>query len=408
MIYNDDADNDNESKLEPEPEPKINNKLRLLNLRLTISNIIMPIIGVCVFALIGYYIYYLYDIQALTTTPFMRYHELVFMYDYEYYKENPSEFVKSFVTVTHFWLFIASIITYFTVLTKFFNPFPLLSSSGIYIFMLDANKLHILKLKETYSRLFVWNKKTYFLPKETLRYGNSTILVYLSNINVAVNMLRINKEDIEMMIKTLVNYVYSYRAYINKISKQRVFYPRDILKRNYHIFVDMDNKTIDIQHTNEKGAYKVTRFVTADIFFVKGENTIKIDDANVTPTLVLGELEVPLLAQSIVYEGKQKQQKSLLAVTTATAAKKSTLAKIYSYIDYGMNITNPYLAYDILRNRKIILNLYKYFVGSFSSKILPLTLILLVIILLVLFFPQLQSMITPSTPTTPTPTTSVP
>lgn len=347
----------------------------------------MQMVGCATLFFSFFYVYYLVSINSLSVEPFTRPEELLFSFNMQLYIERPSDFIKSFLTVTHFWLLVSAIISYFVLLSKLFNPFPRPDSSGIYIFMLDANKLHILKLKETYSKLFVWHNKAYFLPKETLRYGNSTVLVYLSNINVAVNMLKISKEDVEMMVKTLVNYVYSYKSYTNKISKNFPIWPRDVLKRNYQIFVNMDEGTIEIYHSAVKGSYKVSRFVSADVFFVKNENVTKLDETNMSPSLVLGELEIPLITStSIGIEGK-----SVLA-----KLYKTKLAKVYSYIDYGMSITNPYLTYDILKSRRVVINLYKYFVGNFTNRVLPLVLILMIIILLVLFFPQLQSMITPS------------
>lgn len=354
-------------------------------------------------ALISYYVYFLFSNNLLSIEPFITNsgQELLFMYDMSRYQDRPTDFIKSFITVIHFWLMNSAIILYFTLLTKLFNPFP--NDNGYYVFMIDANRLHILRLKETYTKIFVWRKKTYFIPNTAFKFNRATVLLYVSNISVALSALRISKDDLEMMVKVLLNYVYSHEAYVNRVSRAFKIFPRDVLIRNYVININTKENVLSIipSPTIKKGAYNVTRFITCDIYVTTEENEVaKLTESSLKPSLVIGEIEVPLLTTPST---------SKRDTAAAAAMMYGRVARIFSHIDFGMNVTNPYLAYDIMKYRKIINNLHKFFLGILSSKMLPIILIMFIIIILVLFFPQIQTWLSPPTTTPmPAPTPSSP
>ena len=361
-----------------------------------IDEYLMRIIGICIVFLIAYYIYFLYSINAITIEPFTKPKELIFSIDMKEYVDRPNDLVRTIITVYHFYIMIAGVIGYFLLLVKFFNPFPHPNDNGIYIFMIDSNRLHILRLKESYSKVFIWNKKAYFLPRQSFAYNNNIIMLYNSSMSIAIGTLTITKEDIEQVLKELVNYTYSTQAYYNKISKFYQIYPRDVRTRVYDLVIDISNNTIKIEKSRSKmkGSYSITRFVSCNIY-IKKMQEIEEEEDNITeeysenkliPKFVIGKIEIPVIS---FQENQQLMQKKLV--------------NILKHVDYGISITNPYLTYDILKYRKIINNLHKYFIGSLTTnKMLPILFIIIAIVLAVILVPQfMQSNPFQVTPTQP-------
>jgi len=395
--------------------------ITIANIRIS-SNLILYIVTILGLAGLGYYVYYLIISNMLTIEPFMKPEQLIFMYspyDLPRYQENPTLFMQSLLTVIHFWVAIAAVVLYFTVITQLFNPFPL--DSGIYILMLDADRLKVLRLKSTTSKVFIYNKKAYFLPKQALRSeGNALYLLYMSNLSRALGNLTITMDDYQSSLDDALEYLLSEEKRINRVSSVRQFYPRDVLKRNYNIYIENDRIVIRHDLTQgRKGHFKVTRFVRCNIYvaesFLASESKEDISkemkdivESKIVARLVTENMveEIPLANIAIPDRSGRLQQ----------AVKAKGFYKIVQYIESDMQLLNPALVYDILTYRKFLQELPKYFVG-FSIGALPLILIIVAVLIAVLIFMNVDfSSILPfgssptptanTTPTTPSPTPS--
>jgi hypothetical protein len=389
------------------------------NIRIS-SNLILYIVTVLGLAGLGYYVYYLIMNNMLTIEPFLKPEQLIFMYspyDLPKYQENPTLFIQSLLTVIHFWVAIAAVVIYFTVITQLFNPFPL--DSGIYILMIDADRLKVLKLHSTTSKVFIYNKKAYFLPKQALRSeGNALYLLYMSNLSRALGNLTITMDDYQSSLDDTLEYLLSEEKRINKVSSVRQFFPRDVLKRNYNLYIYNDKIVIRHDLTQgRKGHFKVTRFVRANIYVAESflaseskegkeeENTREMKDiveSKIVARLVTENMveEIPLANIAIPDRSGRLQQ----------AMKAKGFYKIVQYIESDIQLLNPALVYDILTYRKFLRELPKYFIG-FSIGALPLVLIIVAVLIAVLIFMNVDfSSILPfgSSPTTTTPTTTTP
>jgi hypothetical protein len=232
--------------------------------------------------------------------------------------------------------------------------------------MIDANKLNILKLPSTASKIFIYNKKAYFLPDKALRQGNILYLIYMSNINRALNNLVITKSDIDRTLENMLEYVFKDRRYLNKVYPYINIIPRDVFVRNYDIYISNDN--IDIKPSNDKGNFNINRFTTCNIYVLKNEGYQNILDTNITAKIILGEVELPEV---------------VLTRTNQTQVVYKAY-KIIQYADLPMQLFNPALAYDILNYRKFIDELYKYFIPMTIMGKLPILLIIIIVVVMVL------------------------
>ena len=352
----------------------------------------MMIIGYTLLFISAYYTYY--SIGNFSLEPFIDPNKLILMFDFREYLNRPADLVKIIYTVIHFYLAIGIAVLYFVLVPKLTYPFPSVTDNGTYIFMIDANRLHILRLKESSSKLFVWNKKAYFLPDNVYSYNNNAIIFYTSNMSISINSLVITKEDIESMIKELVNYTYSLGQYYNKVSIFRRFYPRDILKRRYVLIIDKDENTLKIQESTStgKGAYSITRFISCDILVKKSERYEKYTDE--PARLIISDIEIPVVTEIPVADEGSSSRKRMLQVARSAKAKN---------ISYGLNIINPHLTYDIMRYRKVMTRLHTYFIGTTAGRMLPWLLIILAVILAIIFIPSLTGGSNPITPQQPQP-----
>jgi hypothetical protein len=379
------------------------------NIRIS-SNLILYIVTILGLAGLGYYVYYLIMNNMLTLEPFMKPEQLIFMYsphDLPRYQENTTLFMQSLLTVIHFWFAIAAVIVYFAVITQLFNPFPL--DSGIYILMLDADRLKVLKLKSTTSKVFIYNKKAYFLPKQALRSeGNALYLLYMSNLSRALGNLTITMDDYQSSLDDTLEYLLSEEKRVNKVSSVRQFFPRDLLKRNYNLYIENDKIVIRHDLTQgRKGHFKVTRFVRANIYVAESflsseskegeeENDREMKDiveSKIVARLITENMveEIPLANIAIPDRSGRLQQQ---------AVRSKGFYRI-------VQLLNPALVYDILSYRKFLQELPKYFIG-FSIGALPLVLIIVAVLIATLIFMNVDfSSILPfgSSPTT-TPTTT--
>jgi hypothetical protein len=186
-----------------------NNNINNIILQFRNPTVILYVITVLGLVAMGYYVYYLFANNMLSIEPFLKPEQLIFMYspaDLPYYQSNPTVFMQSLLTVIHFWLLIAGVIVYFAVIRQLFNPFPL--DSGIYILMLDADKLKVLRLKNTTSKVFVYKNKAYFLPRQALKSeGNALYLLYMSNLSRALGNLTITLEEYQSSLDDTMEYL---------------------------------------------------------------------------------------------------------------------------------------------------------------------------------------------------------
>jgi hypothetical protein len=393
------------------------------NIRIS-SNLILYIVTILGFAGLGYYVYYLIMNNMLTIEPFMKPEQLIFMYspyDLPKYQENPTLFMQSLLTVIHFWVTIAAVVLYFTVITQLFNPFPL--DSGIYILMIDADRLKVLKLHSTTSKVFIYNKKAYFLPKQALRSeGNALYLLYMSNLSRALGNLTITMDDYQSSLDDTLEYLLSEEKRINKVSSVRQFFPRDVLKRNYNLYIYNDKIVIRHDLTQgRKGHFKVTRFVRCNIYvaesFLASESKEGEEENMITRSSkeMKDIVESKIVARLVTENMVEEIPLANIAVPDSSgrlrqAMKAKGFYKIVQYIESDIQLLNPALVYDILTYRKFLQELPKYFIG-FSIGALPLVLIIVAVLIAVLIFMNVDfSSILPfgSSPTTTTPTTPTP
>jgi hypothetical protein len=393
------------------------------NIRIS-SNLILYIVTILGFAGLGYYVYYLIMNNMLTIEPFMKPEQLIFMYspyDLPKYQENPTLFMQSLLTVIHFWVTIAAVVLYFTVITQLFNPFPL--DSGIYILMIDADRLKVLKLHSTTSKVFIYNKKAYFLPKQALRSeGNALYLLYMSNLSRALGNLTITMDDYQSSLDDTLEYLLSEEKRINKVSSVRQFFPRDVLKRNYNLYIYNDKIVIRHDLTQgRKGHFKVTRFVRCNIYvaesFLASESKEGEEENMITRSSkeMKDIVESKIVARLVTENMVEEIPLANIAVPDSSgrlrqAMKAKGFYKIVQYIESDIQLLNPALVYDILTYRKFLQELPKYFIG-FSIGALPLVLIIVAVLIAVLIFMNVDfSSILPfgSSPTTTTLTTPTP
>jgi hypothetical protein len=391
------------------------------NIRIS-SNLILYIVTILGLAGLGYYVYYLITNNMLSLEPFLKPEQLIFMYsphDLPRYQENTTLFMQSLLTVIHFWVAIAAVILYFTVITQLFNPFPL--DSGIYILMLDADRLKVLKLKSTTSKVFIYNKKAYFLPKQALRSeGNALYLLYMSNLSRALGNLTITMDDYQSSLDDTLEYLLSEEKRINKVSSVRQFYPRDLLKRNYNLYIENDKIVIRHDLTQgRKGHFKVTRFVRANIYvaesFLSSESKEGKEEDMITSSKEMKDIvESKIVARLITENMVEEIPLANIAIPDRSgrlqqqAVRSKGFYRIVQYIESDMQLLNPALVYDILSYRKFLQELPKYFIG-FSIGALPLILIIVAVLIATLIFMNVDfSGLLPfgSSPTTTTPTTT--
>jgi hypothetical protein len=366
------------------------------NIRIS-SNLILYIVTIAGLAGLGYYVYYIIMNNMLTIEPFLKPEQLIFMYsphDLPKHQENPMLFMKSLLTAIHFWIAIAAVVLYFTVIAQLFNPFPL--DSGIYILMLDADRLKVLRLKSTTSKVFIYNKKAYFLPKQALRSeGNALYLLYMSNLSRALGNLTITMDDYQSSLDDTLEYLLSEEKRVNRVGGVRQFFPKDVLKRNYNIYIENDKVVIRHDLTQgRKGHFKITRFVRCNIYVAEsflssseskegdeeyiGKEMRDIVESKIVARLVTENMveEIPLANITIPDRSGGRLQQTM---------KAKGFYKIVQYIESDMQLLNPALVYDILSYRRFLQELPKYFIG-FSIGALPLVLIIVAVLIATLIF----------------------